>query len=192
MNDTWKTVAKQYLEQLGILLNQVDIEQVNKIVTVLSKAQSDNSTLFVAGNGGSAATASHWVNDLSKMTKNSGLPLMRVMSLTDNTSWLTALANDEGYERVFAGQLENFAKKDDVLIVISASGNSINLIKAVEMAREKGMIVLGLLGFDGGKLKNIVDDFILISTPKGEYQLVEDCHSSLSHLITTCLMKPRS
>ena len=111
----------------------------------------------------------------------------RVMCLSDNVSWLTALANDEGYERVFAGQLENFARPEDVLVVISASGNSMNLVRAVELARQKGTSTIGFLGFDGGVLKTMVDELVWISTEKGSYELVEDCHMSLCHTLTKCL-----
>jgi D-sedoheptulose 7-phosphate isomerase len=111
------------------------------------------------------------------------------MSLNDNVSWLTALANDEGYERVFAGQLENFARPGDVLIVISSSGNSVNLVRAVELARTRGMSAIGLLGFDGGVLKGQVDDYLLLPTDKGAYGLVEPGHQLICHILTACLAK---
>jgi D-sedoheptulose 7-phosphate isomerase len=113
------------------------------------------------------------------------------MSLSDNVSWLTALANDEGYDRVFSGQLENFARPGDVLIVLSASGNSPNLIEAVNLARRRGVRTVGFLGFDGGALKGQVDDYIWLSTEKGAYGLVESGHSLLCHILTACLMQPR-
>src|SRR5690606_6604150 len=117
----------------------------------------------------------------------SGRPPMRVMSLSDNVSWLTALANDEGYERAFAGQLENFARPGDVLVVISSSGNSLNLVRAVELARSRNVHTVGLLGFDGGKLRTMVDEMILIETEPGAYGLVESTHEMLAHMITMCL-----
>jgi len=114
---------------------------------------------------------------------------VRVMSLSDNVSWLTALANDEGYERVFSGQLENFARRGDVLVVISSSGNSTNLVRAVEMARRQEMTTIGLLGFDGGVLKGMVDDFLLLATEKGAYGLVEPGHQMVCHILTACVAK---
>jgi D-sedoheptulose 7-phosphate isomerase len=117
---------------------------------------------------------------------------MRVMSLSDNISWLTALANDEGYDRVFSGQLENFARSGDVLVVISASGNSPNLVDAVEFARQRELLTIGFLGFDGGVLKNKVDDYLWLPTEKGAYGLVESGHSLLCHILTTCLMQPQA
>ena len=111
------------------------------------------------------------------------------MSLSDNVSWLTALANDEGYDRVFAGQLENFARAGDLLVAISASGNSPNLLRAVELAQSRGVTTIGLLGFDGGKLKTQVDDYLWIPTEKGTYGLVESFHTLLCHIITDCLAR---
>src|SRR5215210_656766 len=102
------------------MMRQVDVQAVERVVQRLRRTRQDATTIYIAGNGGSAATASHWVNDLGKATKARGRSPIRVMSLSDNVSWLTALANDEGYDRVFAGQLENFARSGDVLIVISA------------------------------------------------------------------------
>ena len=165
---------------------------IGRIEQYLRNAGNRGATIYVAGNGGSAATASHWVNDLGKATKCSGELPMRVMSLSDNISWLTALANDEGYDRVFSGQLENFARSGDVLVVISASGNSPNLVDAVEFARQRELLTIGFLGFDGGVLKNKVDDYLWLPTEKGAYGLVESGHSLLCHILTTCLMQPQA
>lgn len=186
-----KRIAADYLRNYEQLLRRVDLDAIERVVQHLRVARDLEATIFVAGNGGSAATASHWVNDLGKATKNSGRRAIRTMSLSDNIPWLTALANDEGYERVFSGQLENFARKGDVLVVISASGNSPNLVRAVEMARESGVTTVGLLGFDGGVLKDAVDDCIWLPTEKGMYGLVEDSHTMLCHILTTCLMEDR-
>ena len=125
-----KQIAVDYIQAFELLLHQIDPDAIGRIVQYLRNAGNRGATIYVAGNGGSAATASHWVNDLGKATKCSGELPMRVMSLSDNISWLTALANDEGYDRVFSGQLENFARSGDVLVVISASGNSPNLVDA--------------------------------------------------------------
>jgi D-sedoheptulose 7-phosphate isomerase len=184
-----KRVTIEYVQAFESLLRQIDAEAIGRIVQYLRNAGNRGSTIYVAGNGGSAATASHWVNDLGKATKSSGKPRLRVMSLSDNVSWLTALANDEGYDRVFSGQLENFARPGDILVVISASGNSPNLLEAVELARRQGMVTIGFLGFDGGALKNKVDDCFWFHTEKGAYGLVESGHSLLCHIVTTCLMQ---
>jgi D-sedoheptulose 7-phosphate isomerase len=111
------------------------------------------------------------------------------MSLSDNISWLTALANDEGYERVFSGQLENFAQPGDVLVAISASGNSPNLVRAVELARSRDVSTIGFLGFDGGVLKELVDECLWFPTERGAYGLVESAQALLCHILTECLVK---
>jgi D-sedoheptulose 7-phosphate isomerase len=182
-----KRIVTDYLKSFEVLLRQVDLDAIDRIVRRLMQARESGSTIYVAGNGGSAATASHWVNDLGKATKCNGLKAMRVMSLSDNISWLTALANDEGYERVFSGQLENFARSGDVLVVISASGNSPNLVQAVEFARSQGVTTVAFLGFDGGILKTMVDEYLWLPTRKGTYGLVESAHGLLCHILTTCL-----
>jgi D-sedoheptulose 7-phosphate isomerase len=184
-----KQTVLEYLGAFEKFLRVIDVNAIERIVQRLRAARHKGAMIYIAGNGGSAATASHWVNDLGKATKCSKEPPLRVLSLSDNASWLTALANDEGYERVFAGQLENFAQAGDVLILISASGNSPNLVKAVELARARDVISIALLGFDGGVLKNIVDDYLWIPTEKGAYGLVESCHALLCHLLTDCLAK---
>jgi D-sedoheptulose 7-phosphate isomerase len=162
-----------------------------RIVDRLRVARDTGATVFTAGNGGSAATASHWVNDLGKATRRSGRRPFRVIGLADNISWFSALANDEGYERVFAGQLENLARPDDVLAVISASGNSPNLIRAVDHARDIGMTSIALLGFDGGQLLRRVDEAFWVPTPYGAYGLVESIHSVACDIVTSCLIDDR-
>ena len=186
---TLKTVIRDYLPAFEKMLHVLDQGAIERIARRLSEARDHGGTIYVAGNGGSAAIASHWVNDLGKATKRQDLPPVRVMSLSDNVSWLTALANDEGYERVFAGQLENFARPGDVLVVISSSGNSTNLVRAVEMARRQEVTTIGLLGFDGGVLKGLVDDFLLLATEKGAYGLVEPGHQMVCHILTACVAK---
>src|SRR6476620_7146510 len=168
-----KDVIENDLPAFEKLLKAIDSNAIERIARRLCVARENGATIYVAGNGGSAAIASHWVNDLGKATKRSGSLPVRVMSLSDNGSWLTALANDEGYDRVFAGQLENFAKPDDVLIVISASGNSANLVAAVETARRYGVFSVALIGFDGGRLIGIVDEPLWIRTEIGAYGLAE-------------------
>jgi len=182
-----RAVIDNYLPAFERSLKSIDHNAIERISHRLCLARENGATIYVAGNGGSAAIASHWVNDLGKATKRSGSPPVRVMSLSDNVSWLTALANDEGYERVFAGQLENFAKQGDVLIVISSSGNSSNLVRAVELARTRGVTTIGMLGFDGGILRQLTDDCVLVPTPKGSYGLVEPMHEMICHLLTACV-----
>ena len=162
-----------------------------RIVARLRLARDRGAMVFTAGNGGSAATASHWVNDLGKATRRAGRASFRVIGLADNISWFSALANDEGYERVFSGQLENLAGPGDVLAVISASGNSPNLVRAVEHARANGMVTIGFLGFDGGRLLSMVDEALWVPTPLGAYGLVESLHSVACDIVTCCLIEDR-
>lgn len=183
--------AREYFRQLRAIIENVDLNAVDRVYQQLRAARDRGSRVFVAGNGGSAATASHWVNDLGKATKRSGCGAFQVMCLSDNVPWLTALANDEGYDRVFSGQLENFADRNDLLIVISASGNSTNLICAVQLAQSRGMKTIGFLGFDGGALKGMVDHLIWIRSEKGQYELVEDAHMMVCHALTGSLIKDR-
>jgi len=184
-----RTIIGNYLPAFERLLQLIDQDAIERIADILAAARDNGAMFYVAGNGGSAAIASHWVNDLGKATKRSGFRPVRVISLNDNMSWLTALANDEGYDRVFSGQLENFASPGDVLVVISSSGNSVNLLRAVELARSRGVITIGLLGFDGGELKHRVDDHLLLPTEKGAYGLVEPGHQFVCHILTACLAK---
>jgi D-sedoheptulose 7-phosphate isomerase len=184
-----KDIVAGHLQRLESVLRQVDLDAMERAVELLRVARDSGATVYVAGNGGSAATATHMANDLGKTTKRSGRPPLRVMSLSDGISWLTALANDEGYERVFAGQLENFARLGDVLVVISASGNSPNLVKAVELAQKRGVTTVGMLGFDGGVLKEMVDECVWVPTEIGEYELAEDVHAALCHTFTICLTR---
>jgi D-sedoheptulose 7-phosphate isomerase len=185
-------VATDYLSALTLELGRLDVAAIMRIVTRLQNGRDAGVMFFTAGNGGSAATASHWVNDLGKATRRSGQPPFRIVGLADNVSWFSALANDEGYERVFAGQLENLARPGDILMVISASGNSPNLVKAVEHARENGMTSIGLLGFDGGRLLNMVDEAFWVETPIGAYGLVETLHSVACDIVTSCLIEDRA
>ncbi len=173
------------------VLEEVPTGAVQRVVEIFRDARDRGAFIYIAGNGGSSATASHWVNDLGKATKRSGRRPMRVMNLSDNVSWFSALSNDEGYERSFAGQLENFASPGDVLTCISASGNSPNLVKAVELARGLGVTCVALVGFDGGALRNLADEIVCVCTEKGAYELVEDVHSAICHAITRCLVADR-
>ena len=173
-------------------LTHVQVRAVQRIVDIFRDARERGSFIYIAGNGGSSSTASHWVNDLGKATKRSGRRPLKAMCLSDNVSWFSALSNDEGYERSFAGQLENFASPGDVLTCISASGNSPNLVRAVEVARLAKVTTVGLLGFDGGALKRLVDEALCVETEKGMYELVEDVHATICHAVTRCLIADRA
>lgn len=177
----------RYVRYLGSLLSAIDFGAVEKLVSLLEEARRRGRTVYFVGNGGSAATASHWANDLSLGTCVPGVSPIRAMSLTDNMAVLSALGNDRGYADIFVGQLEMLFQPGDVLIAISASGNSPNILRAIEFANAHGGTTVGLIGFDGGRMKSLCDICIHAETPKGEYGPVEDIHLILDHLVTSYL-----
>jgi D-sedoheptulose 7-phosphate isomerase len=153
---------------------------------LLAAYQADRQVMLV-GNGGSAATASHFAGDLSKGTRQPGHRPWRVIALTDNVPLLTAWANDVSYDEVFARQLDALVNPDDVLVAISGSGNSPNVLNAVRVARERGAVTIGLTGGSGGALRLLVD--LCITVPTGEMSFIEDCHLMVAHLIVSCCLK---
>lgn len=174
--------AKEYSLYLGSILAKLDYNEIGKMIETILDARERGAHIFFIGNGGSAATASHFANDISIGTRVTEKPF-KAMALTDNVAILTAVGNDDGYEYVFTKQLQNFANPGDVLVAISASGNSPNIIHTVNYARQKGLKVIGLSGFDGGKLRELSDIRIHVQTAKGEYGPVEDVHMFIDHLI---------
>lgn len=173
----------QYTNNLKNLLDNIDKGEISKIINVLDKCENNNSKIYIMGNGGSAATASHMANDLSVGLKLREIRNFNVESLSDNSPVCTAIANDIGYENIFYAQVKNKLKKDDVVIAISCSGNSANIVKAIEHAKKIGTTIIGLTGFDGGRLRELSDIKFHIETSKGEYGLVEDLHMILDHII---------
>lgn len=178
-------LAKEYLTQLKSIIDSLDLRDFDSIINLLLKAYHSNKQVFIMGNGGSAALASHFACDLSKGTLQNVYDdkekRLRAISLTDNVALMTAYSNDLGYEYVFSQQLKNLVNEGDVVIGISASGNSKNVINAINLAKKSKAITIGLLGFDGGKLKTLVDYKILVNSHN--YGMVEDVHSSLQHMI---------
>ena len=180
--------AKIYTSYLFDILNDIDCIEIEKAVEILEKARANDNTVFLIGNGGSAATCSHFCEDLAYGMVASGKKPVRALSLTDNAPYITALGNDEGYENAFVGQLRSLYKPGDVLFAISGSGNSLNLIKAVEYANKVDVMTIGLLGFDGGMLKGLCQHCILVKSPRGAYAPVEDIHLVITHIIATYFM----
>jgi len=180
--------VKRYLEYVSKLLKLIDSQSISLFVDQLEEARENKNTIFIIGNGGSAATASHMANDLALGSRSADKKdSYRVLSLTDNITNITALSNDCGYERVFVDQLKVHYRPGDKLVVISASGNSPNVVNAAEWVKKQGGVVIGLLGFNGGKLKDLCDISIHIVTPEGEYGPVEDAHMVVDHLVYTWL-----
>jgi D-sedoheptulose 7-phosphate isomerase len=178
-------VIQSYLDDLNQVLGALPVQDIERCVEVLQQARLNDRQVFILGNGGSAATASHFACDLGKNTVMPGRPRFRVMALTDNMPLFSALANDYGYEHVFAEQLANLVRPDDVVIGISGSGNSPNVLNAIRLAREVGATTIGLIGFTGGKLKGMVDVSVLV--PSHCMEKVEDVHLILEHMITTAM-----
>ncbi len=178
--------AKDYIHGLKGVLDRLPLKPVEEIIQAIEQAQKERRQVFVIGNGGSAATASHMMNDLCKGTLghkgDAPWPRLRVIALTDNVSLMTAWANDTDYDRIFSEPLKNLAQRGDLLIAISASGNSPNIIAAVEAAKHLGVKVIGLAGFGGGKLSKLADVSFVVASD--EYGPVEDAHMILDHIIT--------
>lgn len=175
-----KDFVKEYTSGLIALLQSIDVASISDIVEALERTKG---RIYIIGNGGSAATASHMVNDLGVGLKRREIRNFDVQSLSDNTPVCSAIANDIGYENVFFMQLKERISKEDLLIAISCSGNSANILKAVEYAKKEGVCVVGVTGFDGGALKRLSDINFHVPTQKNAYGLVEDMHMILDHII---------
>lgn len=180
--------AGAYLDYLQSVLKRVDTAEIGRFIETLLDARARGATIFFIGNGGSAATASHFANDLSVGTNDYDRPF-RAISLTDNVPIITAIGNDFGYEEIFARQLRILSRKGDVLVGISASGNSPNLIKAFDYALSVGIRTVAITAFDGGKMKSLADEGIHVPTGPKEYGPAEDAHMVLDHLVGAYLMR---
>jgi D-sedoheptulose 7-phosphate isomerase len=181
-----ESFARGYLDYLKEVLSGLDPSKIAALINIVLNARARGAQIFFAGNGGSASTASHFVNDLVIGTRASGKPF-RAFSLCENMSTVTAIANDHGYDRIFTKQLEQLMKRGDVLVAISASGNSPNVVEAVNYANEQGGVTVALTGFDGGKLKTIAGLVVHVPTNQGEYGPTEDIHLVIDHLVSAFL-----
>ena len=179
--------SRKYITELQITLDRLPVETIELVISMLHEARLSNRQIFIMGNGGSASTASHFVCDLGKNTRWMGLPNFRVMGLTDNMALFSALANDEGYENVFAQQLASFVHPGDIVIGISTSGNSANVVNAIKLANQVGAMTIGFTGFDSGQLGPLLD--INIHVPSDSIEQVEDIHLMLEHLICKALLE---
>lgn len=174
-----------YMTALQHTMEQLPGQLIADTVTVLQRARLQGNQVFIMGNGGSASTASHFVCDLAKNTRHAELPHFRVIGLTDNIAIFSAYANDEGYEHVFSQQMLNLIRPGDVVIAISASGNSKNVINAVLEAQNHDVTTIGFTGFDGGLLGRIVNINIHVRSDIIEH--VEDIHLMLEHMIVKAI-----
>ena len=177
-----KDFSMNYLSYLKTLIDDLCVEKISSFIELILQTRDENKTIFFIGNGGSASTASHFVNDISLGSRQFEKPF-RAISLCDNQAVITAIGNDDGYENIFIQQLQTQAKIDDVLVSISASGNSPNIIKAVNWAKKNQLSTVGLSAFDGGELSKLVDLNIHVPTKIGEYGPAEDLHMVICGLV---------
>jgi D-sedoheptulose 7-phosphate isomerase len=179
---TPQAFARNYIRELTQNLKAYDLNELAAFARELERVRKQKRTVYIMGNGGSAATASHIANDFSKTASVDGCPRVKALSLADNVSLLTAIANDISYDEVFVEQMKTLLQPGDLVVLISGSGNSPNVVRAADYARERGIKVVGLLGFNGGKLKDKVD--ILLHVKSSQYGVVEDAHLSVGHMLS--------
>ena len=179
-------IINNYFENLKFILDKLSREKINFLIKLIKKTRKNNKRLFICGNGGSGANALHLANDFtfSKIAKKK---LLDVESLNANNAIITCIANDIGYDHTFSKQLELKAKKGDMLLVFSGSGNSKNIINAINLAKKKNLVVFGILGFDGGKAKKILKkNYIHIKI--NDMQISEDMQTIIGHIIFKSLI----
>ncbi len=175
----------EYIQGLSQVLGRLPIDRIEEFVDLLRRAREGGQCVFVFGNGGSAAAASHFACDIGKGTVQEGKPRFKVVTLHDIATF-SAYANDYGYETVFAEPLRSLARPGDVAVGISASGNSENVLRAMEAARELGLATVGITGYQGGKLKDLVD--LCIVVPSEDMQYIEDAHLAIIHAVFRALL----
>tara|TARA_B100000029_G_C17363261_1_gene883318 strand:+ start:146 stop:814 length:669 start_codon:yes stop_codon:yes gene_type:complete len=198
MNNTLDTIfdttdgivsyARAYTSYLSHLMDNLPYEHIADVVEIFCSARDQGKTIFFLGNGGSAAIASHFANDLAIGTRLTEKPF-KAISLTDNNAILTSLGNDEGYEHIFRKQLEVYLEPGDVVVVISSSGNSPNILEAVRFAKGRGNQTVAFIGFDGGQLKGAATCAVHVKSALGDYGPCEDIHTVLNHLIASFLYR---
>jgi D-sedoheptulose 7-phosphate isomerase len=178
-----------YIDDLAKALHAIPVEDIEAARAILESAVAEARSVFVAGNGGSAATASHMACDFQKTTLANDhhrvSKRIRCIALSDNMPLITAWGNDVHYDEIFGQQLRNLANPRDVLLVITASGNSPNILNALEAAKALGVTSIGFLGFEGGKAQSLCDHCVVVRS--SDYGVIEDSHSVLMHMITAAL-----
>jgi len=177
--------SRDYIDELRAVLDRLDHAMVDRFTEAIWRGYEQGRTLFIFGNGGSAALASHLATDMGKGTVAGERARLRVISLTDNVPLMTAWANDFGYENIFAEQLRGLAQRGDLAFAISGSGNSKNVVLGIEAAREAGATAMVLTGFDGGRVKELCE--LCLVVPSNNMQHVEDAHLCAAHAIFTAI-----
>lgn len=179
---------QKFLREVNKTITVLPVEEIARSINIIQATFERDGRIYIFGNGGSLALATHWVSDFNKTIFSGNLEKhskrFQAIRLPTTEEEITAWANDMGYEMVFAGPLQNYIQEGDCVIAISSSGNSPNIIKAIELAKKHHVPVIGLSGFDGGKLNQLADAKILVLTDKGRYDLVEGIHAVILHLIT--------
>jgi D-sedoheptulose 7-phosphate isomerase len=182
-----KAFLKDYVSEQRSALESIPLVEVEKLIDRFTYALREDRQIIVFGNGGSAANASHMITDLGKGASDKTYRRFRCLSLNDNNNWLTAIGNDYCYEDVFLRQLQNYARSGDLVMVMSVSGNSPNLVKAIEWCKENNIHTVALLGRSKGKLADIADQVIAVDS--AHYGRVEDCHMHICHMICYAFME---
>ena len=176
-----KNFIRKYLNDHKSAIDSIPVDGVAKLIEKFHSALKEDRQIFVFGNGGSAANASHFVTDLGKSASDKTYKRFQCLSLNDNMQWITAIGNDYAFEDIFKRQLENYAKPGDVVMVMTVSGSSPNLVSAVKWCRENYVYTIALVGGKKGTLSTLVDQLIVIDSP--HYGRVEDCHMHICHMI---------
>ena len=182
-----KDFVRNYINEHRVALESIPADEVDKAILTFQKALKEDRQIFIFGNGGSAANASHFITDLGKGASDKTFRRFRCLSLNDNTSWITAIGNDYSYDDIFVRQLQNYARKGDIVFTMSVSGNSPNLVKAAEWCTLNGVQVIALVGAKKGRLAEIADQSIVINST--HYGRVEDCHMHICHMICYAFME---
>lgn len=182
-----KEWISQYVAQQKAALDSIPTADVEKLIGVMQRALREDRQIFVFGNGGSAANASHFITDLGKGSSDKIGKRFRCLSINDNVAWITALGNDYAYDEIFCRQLVNYARPGDVVLTMSVSGNSPNLVKAVEFARDNKLETIALVGAKRGKLATIADHVVVIDSE--HYGRVEDAHMGICHMLCYAFME---
>jgi len=188
MGNFMEKFIKKLIKDSNKVLSALPVQEIAKAINLLKAVYERDGRIYIFGNGGSLSIATHWVSDFNKTVFSHNLEKhtrrFQAIRVPTTEEELTAWANDIGYDMVFAGPLKNYLRESDLVIAISSSGNSKNVINAVRMAQKQNIPIIGLSGFDGGKLNKLADSKILVKTKKGRYDLVESIHSVILHLIT--------
>ncbi|MBI4118625.1 MAG: SIS domain-containing protein [Parcubacteria group bacterium] len=183
-----RVYIQNFIDEVGETIKKLPVEEIARAMNIIQATYERDGRIYIFGNGGSLALATHWVSDFNKTVFSYNLEgrtkRFQAIRVPTTEEELTAWANDIGYDMVFAGPLQNYIQEGDCVIAISSSGNSANVIKAVELAKKHRVPVIGISGFDGGKLNELADAKIFVPTPKGRYSVVEGIHAVILHLFT--------